>query len=209
MSIDTGPCGGNDDEMNRFAGAGALTLGLVVLSATPAAASAAHAPAATISSVTYLMKGFANLARDVPKYQLGRVYLDGSGTVGGGATGAGTRTQNIYLHYPEANMSTEVIGWKYSATPHELTQKLVLTVKVVSSDDEVDCKVGTVGEVTLIDDNRKMKNGQRRDSITQIYPVGGCPSFIQGVSNRDAGHLQPTTGGRGGGQYADVAISTN
>lgn len=163
---------------------------------------------ATITTVNFQMQGFANLARDVPRYQLGQAYIDGQGSVGSGAQGmaAGTKTRNVYLHYPEANMSTQVIGWSYSATPHNRTQRLVLTVKVVTSDDSIDCKVDTIGEITIVDDNRRMKNGQTRDSITQIYPISECPSFIEGVSNRNAAHLQPTNGGPGGGQFAKVTI---
>ena len=189
----------------------AVVLSLTFGGAAVAAPGHERARAATITSVSFTMSGYANLVRDVPRYQLGQVYLDGRGTVSTGTSvfDAGTQTRNAYLYYPEATMTTQVIGWSYSAAAHGGRQKLVLTVKVVSSNDPVDCEVGTLGEVTLIDDNRRMANDQRRDAITQIYPVPGCPSFVQGVSNRDAGHLQPTSGGPGGGQWAKVTITAS
>jgi len=167
-------------------------------------------PRATVTSISFAMSGYANLARDVPRFQLGQVYLDGRGTLQkGGAINGGTSTRNVYLEYPEATMQTQVIGWSYSAAPHNGPQVLTLEVKVTASNDPVDCQVGTVGTVTLVDDNRRMKNGQRRDSITQGYPIASCPSFVQGVSNKNASHLQPTKGGPGGGQWAEVSISAS
>jgi hypothetical protein len=167
-------------------------------------------PRASISSISFSMSGYANLARNVPRFQLGQVYLDGRGTIQkGGAMNGGTSTRNAYLEYPEATMQTQIIGWSYSAAPHGGPQELVLEVKVIASNDPVDCQVGTVGKVTLVDDNRRMKNGKRRDSITQGYPISACPSFIQGVSNKNAAHLEPTMGGPGGGQWAEVSISAS
>ncbi|MDO8308722.1 MAG: hypothetical protein Q7V58_10255 [Actinomycetota bacterium] len=167
-------------------------------------------PTATIATVTFTMEGYANLVRIVPEFQLGKVYLDGHGLLNNaaGTVSGGTSTRNDYLNYPEAAMETQVIGWAYSASPHGTRKTLVLTVRVTASNDSVDCVVGTVGTVTLIDDDRRMKNGQRRDKITQIYPSDACPSFVQGVSNKDAAHLGPTSGGRGGGQWAEVEITT-
>ncbi len=176
----------------------ALLIGLIFVSSASAAG----------TSISFTMSGYANLARDVPRYQLGQVYLEGWGTLTKGGSISGlTKTRNAYLYYPEATMQTEVVGWSYSASPHGTTQELVLDVKVVASNDPVDCKVGSMGKMTLVDDNRRMKNGQTRDSITQIYLTSECPSFVQGVSNKNAAHLQPTKGGRGGGQWADVSIS--
>jgi len=189
---------------------GSLAVGLCLLAITPAAADVQSSSSRAVSSVSYTMSGYANLARDVPRYQLGQVYLDGRGMVqkGGSLTG-GTNTRNVYLEYPEATMQTQIVGWSYSAAPHNGPQTLVLDVKVVASNDPVDCQVGTLGKVTLVDDNRRMKNGQRRDSITQAYPLAACPSFIQGVSNKNASHLQPMKGGPGGGQWAEVSISAS
>ncbi|MDI1289548.1 MAG: hypothetical protein PSX37_06310, partial [bacterium] len=102
-----------------------------------------------------------------------------------------------------------IIGWAYSGAPHNGPQVVTLDVKVTASNDPVDFQVGTVGTVTLVDDNRRVKNGQRRDSITQSYPISSCPSFIQGVSNKNAPHLLPTKGGPGEGQWAEVSISAS
>ncbi|MHB1164056.1 MAG: hypothetical protein ACYC3K_02330 [Candidatus Nanopelagicales bacterium] len=193
----------------RLAAATAVAIGSPWASASAGAAPAA-APAAVIATVTYTLAGYANLVRLVPEYQLGKVYLDGQGLMdnAAGTISGGTSTRNVYLNYPEAAMETQVIGWAYSATPHGIRKTLVLTVRVTVSNDPVDCIVGTVGTVTLVDDDRRMKNGQRRDSITQLYPVDACPSFVQGVSNKNAAHLGPTSGGRGGGQWAEVEIDT-
>jgi len=185
----------------------AVTLGLA---GSAAAAENRAAPRAPVTSISFTMSGYANLARDVPRFQLGKVYLDGRGTFQkGGAMTGGTSTRNAYLEYPEATMQTQVIGWSYGAAPHGGRQVLTLEVKVTASNDPVDCQVGTLGTVTLVDDNRRMKNGQRRDSITQGYPISECPSFIEGVSNKNAAHLEPTKGGPGGGQWADVSIVAN
>ena len=167
------------------------------------------AAAATVTTVSFTMSGYANLARDVPRFQLGQVYLDGQGTFQQGGMTGGTQTRNAYLFYPEATMQTQVTGWSYSADAHNGRKVLTLELRVTASNDPVDCQVGTVGTMTLVDDNRRMRNGNRRDAITQVYPISACPSFIQGVSNKNAGHLEPTKGGPGGGQWAQVSISAS
>lgn len=188
----------------------AVALGIATAGAATAEQSDSRAVAAAVTSVSFTMRGYASLARDVPSFQLGQVYLDGQGLLqqGGSMTG-GTTTRNAYLYFPEANMQTQIIGWAYAADPHTGRKELKLDLRVTGSDDPVDCQVGTVGTMTLVDDNRRLSNRQRRDSITQIYPISTCPSFVQGVSNKNAPHLQPTTGGPGGGQWAQVSIAAS
>jgi hypothetical protein len=181
-------------------------IGCGVLGAAASSAPSPPAARADSASVTYTLKGYANVVRNRPRYHLGKTFMGGSGTVSDTLAGA-TTTRNEPKHYPDNDMRTEVTAWSYSSSAHGVRKVLVLHVRVAASNDEVDCKVGTVGKVTLVDDARKLSNGQTRDAITHWYPTEDCPSFVQGVTNRRADHLEPREGGPGGGQYAKVKIS--
>ncbi|MDI1290364.1 MAG: hypothetical protein PSX37_10505 [bacterium] len=78
-----------------------------------------------ITSISFTMSGYANLARDVPRYQLGQVYLDGRGTIQkGGAMSGGTSTRNAYLEYPEATIQTQIIGLRAFAERNVPTDQI-------------------------------------------------------------------------------------
>lgn len=157
--------------------------------------------------VTFSLGGSANIVRNRPKFQWGTSHFSGRGTLFGTMNGF-TRTEQSPQFHASHSMSTEILGYSYSAAAHGTRQVLVLSVRVTSSTFEKDCKVGTLGKVTLVDDDRRMKkNRQRRDAASYSFPVKACPSYVQGISNRDERHLGPPVGGVGGGQYANVEIS--
>lgn len=185
-----------------FAGLFALVVAYVGAASPPAAVAGASA------TVTFRMSGYANNVRDRPRYQLGVTRFSGRGSVGGSMTG-GTTTRNFPTYYPDNSMSTEIIGYSYTAAPHGGRKRLVLSVRVTASSSEINCQVGTQGTVTLVDDRSLMRNGQNKDRITTIFPVDRCPTFVQGVTNKDNPQTAPRHGGPpDGGQWAKVSISS-
>lgn len=157
-------------------------------------------------NLSFSFTGYANNVRGRPRWQLGETYFRGSGTLHGSADGT-TSTRNLPTFYPDHSMSTTVTGWKFTQSAGGLRRTLVLHVKVRSSTNRRACRRGTRGTVTLVDDDRRRRNRQTRDSITTIYPTSRCPAFVQGTSNRDNPQTNPTFGGPGGGQWAKVEIA--
>jgi hypothetical protein len=94
---------------------------------------------------------------------------------------------------------------------------LWLDVRVVSSNYTYICPVGTLGQITLIDDNRRLSNGQTNDGIKTDMPLpasyardGGlaCRTHGHGVNNTDQSYVEPPYGGPpNGGMWAKVEIS--
>jgi hypothetical protein len=86
------------------------------------------------------------------------------------------------------------------------TRILRLQAQVVSSNNSKACRVGTRGTITLVDSTVRLSNGQTADRWEAIW-AAGCPGFTQGTTNRGSPNAVPPTGGRGGGQFADVRIT--
>ncbi len=165
---------------------------------------ARHAPAAAPYAFSY--KARANDVRKRARHQLGVFSFRGSGKVGSGSFTGSTHTQNTPKHYAKQSITTSIDGYSFTQVHARKTLKISVTVTASTSED--DCKVGTTGTVTLVDDTAKLKNGQTKDSFAQHYPSGDCPSFEQDVNNRDSAQAEPTHGGPpSGGHWAKVSIT--
>jgi Mg-chelatase subunit ChlD len=184
-------------------------------------------PTGKIKKISFTFKAYANNVRVGPplvgRFQLGVARVAGSGTIDGtgklisGGTIRDTDTPNRFTQPKRgaAIWARVVYGKKLTITPNYTRLELVVQVNVSATPDS--CAVGTRGLLVLVNDNRTMANGQTRDSVVSIYPQAGgvmiapdkgrsCRGHHQGWSNQDNPNTDPTRGGPGGGQWADVKI---
>ncbi|MGZ4400313.1 MAG: vWA domain-containing protein [Gaiellaceae bacterium] len=184
-------------------------------------------PSSKIKSISFTFTAYANNVRVGPplvgRFQLGVARVSGSGTIDGtgrlvkGGTIRDTDTPNRFTRPPRgaAIWARVVYGKKVTISPDYTKLELVVQVNVSATPES--CVVGTRGLVTLVNDDRAMANSQSSDTVVTIYPQAGgvltapdrgrsCRTHHQGWSNADNPNTDPTRGGPGGGQWADVKI---
>jgi hypothetical protein len=89
-----------------------------------------------------------------------------------------------------------------------LTRVYTLTLDAVASQSVLfdRCPLGTRARITLVDDARRLRNGDTKDRA-EVIPIGsGCPGPTQGWTNNDCPNCDPRRGGIGQGQHAQVNI---
>jgi hypothetical protein len=89
-----------------------------------------------------------------------------------------------------------------------LTRVYRLTLDAVASQSVLfdRCPLGTRARIILLDDARRLKNGETRDRA-EVRPIGSnCPGPTQGWSNKDGPNFEPPRGGLRQGQHAQVDI---
>ena len=175
--------------------------------------------------IRFSFSGYGNPQRPFPGYvgpfQLGPVSISGSGEIraSDGALLSGGRighSDNLRdRNYPNHSTTWQVIrGLGVQRAGGRTT--LRLQVQVVSSNYTRICPVGTLGIIDLIDDNRRLPNGQTNDGIltqtpnpSSVAPSGGaaCGTHTHGMNNTDVSWTDPPRGGPSGGMWANVEIS--
>jgi hypothetical protein len=184
-------------------------------------------PSGTIKRISFTFKAYANNVRVGPplvgRWQLGVARVSGSGTIDGtgklvsGGTIRDTDTPNSFTQPRKSAAIWARVLYGKKLTIRGSYTKLELVVQVRVSATPESCSVGTRGLLTLVNDNRAMANGQTGDTVGTLYPLKGgvmtapdrgrsCRTHHQGWSNQDNPNTQPTRGGPGGGQWADVKI---
>jgi hypothetical protein len=163
-------------------------------------------------AVRFAYVGYSNDAVPVTlrRFQLGVVRVQGSG---------GLRTDRIATggSAHRASIDQRRFGYGFSRIRAVIlagalvrntarTRILRLQAQVVSSNNSRACRVGTRGTITLVDSAVRLANGQTADRWEAIW-AAGCPGGTQGTHNRGSPNAVPPTGGRGGGQFADVRIA--
>ena len=98
----------------------------------------------------------------------------------------------------------QVLSAKY--TDGGDVRTLEMKVKITASENVKGfCPVGEEGTLSLTDAETRLRpNGQSSDYVGEVWTA--CP-HVHGWSNNDNPETEPTKGGRGGGQFADVRIS--
>lgn len=181
-----------------------LVLLLAVL--LPAAALGTSAP-------QWSYRAYANDVRVVKPlvgdFQLGTSNSRGSGVGLSGSVGTTFTPKNRAKYGGPYSFTASVNGYRFSATAHNVTKKIVLAITVTST-NAPKCAAGDTGTLTLIDSSKKLSNGERRDKARYAWDNGRCPGFVQGWDNTDGGpKTSPQHGGPPhGGNWAIVSISS-
>ena len=156
----------------------------------------------------YNVRTLGNLVGD---WQLGTATLKGQGVLAAdGSVASGGAVVDLDVPQPNTRavrgkVTMQVLSGTYTDAGDVKT--LALKVKITASENVKGlCPVGEEGTLSLIDaDTRLRPNGQSSDYIGETWS-SGCP-HVHGWSNNDNPETEPTNGGRGGGQFADVRIS--
>ena len=166
-------------------------------------------------TVPFWFEGCANNVRTlgnlVGDWQLGTATLKGQGVLAAdGSVASGGAVVDLDVPQPNTRavrgkVTMQVLSGTYTDAGDVKT--LALKVKITASENVKGlCPVGEEGTLSLIDaDTRLRPNGQSSDYIGETWS-GGCP-HVHGWSNNDNPETEPTNGGRGGGQFADVRIA--
>lgn len=171
---------------------------------------------ATSPTLRFSFEGYANNVRVLPplvgKWQLGVGRIHGQGVFAPGrVSGTLTDTDDPKLsRYEPRSLRARIVGGNWTIAAHNVSRTLVLTVEITSSshpDDE--CAPGLRGRLTLFDTDAKLSNGQVDDVIVLGKWAGKCNTHVHGWSNVDNPRTDPTSGGRGGGNWADVRVKVS
>lgn len=194
----------------------ALITGVVLTVVLYAAGAAAGRSS---SAIHFSFKTYANnvgvVAPLVGKWQLGKAWAHGSGSVDGDRIVGSivVLTDPLYPQYPAAKLKAEVIGYRFFQSAHNTYRKLTLTVEVTAATNGGEnCVPGVRGVLALKDSKIPLSsNGEPSDYVTLNHWTGSdCPTFVMGWTNMDGGRrTSPARGGPPhGGQWAVVNISS-
>jgi hypothetical protein len=193
----------------------ALATGILLAAVLYAAGAAAGRASSTIH---FSFKTYANNVRVVAplvgKWQLGKAWAHGSGSMDGDHIVGSfvVLTDPLFSQYPAAQLRAEVIGYRYFQSAHNTFRKLTMTVQVTSATNGGEnCVSGVRGVLALKDSKIPLSsNGEPSDYVTLNHWTGSdCPTFVMGWTNADGGRrTSPARGGPPhGGQWAVVDIS--
>lgn len=196
-----------------------LSLQILVLTGIAAIVASSQAP----GTVRFEFSVYGNPQRPFPGYvgpwQLGPVWLSGSGVVrlsDGALLSGGQLSHSDDLRdqrWPNHRTQWRVVrGEGYQDTDGR--KVLRLRVQVSGSNYQQICPTGTYGIIDLVDDETPLTNRYSNDSLSMTSPnpasyVGGrlaCGTHTHGFNNQDYSWTEPARGGAGGGIWANVRI---
>lgn len=182
-----------------------------------------------IKKMAFSFSTYANNVRVGPplvgRFQLGYSQIRGSGALDGtGKVISGGTVRDV--HWPNAatypRPKSQYAIWVRVLAGTRLVigpyTKLELLVAVTATGHPESCRVGTRGVLIVTDDDRKLTNGQTRDSVVIHFPRAGgpmtapdggasCRTHNEGYDNHDNPNTQPPFGGPpDGGAWAIATV---
>lgn len=170
------------------------------------------------AGLVFRFQGYANSVRNLPDYQLGVADIAGGGVLLPNGTVRGGRYVDYDTfsspRFSPAAIAVRIQSGKVQRNGPAVTLVLKGVVTSTVHYKPSSCTVGAKITVTIKDDDRPLGNGQPQDYIltrpdpADKAPDGGvnCRTHDHGWTNLDNPNTEPTSGGRGGGYWADVLI---
>lgn len=180
---------------------------LLAISVTQGEVVAGPLPAGEIK---FRFEAYANNVKVLPPlvadFQLGVSRISGSGIIKDGKV-TGTLNDTDMLRRGTRSMQAKIIGGTYEEDG--ATRRLKLIVEITASSHPQDeAAPGVRGTLVLQDSSVLLSNKQPNDFVAIGEWNGEVRTHIHGWNNEDPGpRTEPKTGGKGGGQWADVEIS--
>ena len=180
----------------------ALLLGLAV-SATAGTAAARPLGDGDLTGARFSVSAYANTVRGTPSQRgvmtlktTGRVRVDGKTRV----------SVRLVLRSNGAIRSLVADGTRWKLTFAEGRSTLRITLRVAAVEGVPGCVVGSRATLVVVDDDDRLQNGAREDSVRVTFGSPRCRALARRFSNADSTKVQPPVGGVGGGQRANVEI---
>ena len=165
------------------------------------------------AAVDFSYSVYANTTGAFPGYvgefQLGKTWLAGKGKLRSNGTPLSsniTDRDSLKDRYSPHRVRAVVVR-RLSLKQDGSATTLKLRIRVVESNLSL-CPVGTVGTVTIIDDDSLLANGQSSDGVRHNFQRGRrCATHVHGGNNTDVDWTTPPKGGPGGGLRARAEIT--
>ena len=151
----------------------------------------------------YNVRTAGNLQGD---FQFGTATIKGEGVLNAdGSVASGGVVVDLDVPQPNTRAVRGKVTMQVTSGASTGATSLELKVKITATENVKGfCPVGEEGTITLTDDDATLRpNGQGGDVILEKWPA--CP-HVHGWTNADNPETEPTKGGRGGGQFADVRL---